>query len=110
MKTNRGFELKHFVDDYGVDCSIQESSSVEPRIWLGVHDPDIRVMYKDRNKLSEINKVKKNYPECNENGWCTINIPEEAFINSRMHLNREQASWLAEELKYFAETGRLKEH
>ena len=110
MKTNRGFELNHFTDDYGIDCSIQESSAVEPHIWLGVHNPDVRIMYKDRGKLSGIDQVKKEYPECNENGWCTINIPDEAFINSRMHLNREQAGKLAEELKYFAITGRLKEY
>lgn len=110
MKTNRGFELNHFTDDYGIDCSIQESSAVEPHIWLGVHNPDIRIMYKDRDKLLDINKLKKDYPECNEYVWCTMNIPKEAFINSRMHLNIEQAKQLVEELEYFIKTGRLKAH
>lgn len=45
-KTARGFLLEHFNDDYGVDCSIQESSAVDPHIWLGVHNPKITIMYK----------------------------------------------------------------
>lgn len=33
MKNERGFETQHFSDDYGIDCSIQESSAVEAHIW-----------------------------------------------------------------------------
>lgn len=109
MKTTRGFELNYFKDDYGVDCSIQESSSIEPHIWLGVHKPRIGIMYKDRYKLIGIDKVEKDSPECNEYGWCTINLPKEALIASRMHINRKQAKELSKQLKYFAKTGRLKE-
>lgn len=47
MKTSRGFEINHFYDGYGVDCSIQESSAVEPHVWLGVHTPEIKIMSKD---------------------------------------------------------------
>ena len=110
MKTNRGFELNHFTDDYGVDCSIQESSSVEPHIWLGVHHPRICIMYKDKDKLVGIDKVQLDDPECNECGWCTINLPKEVLIESRMHLNRKQAKELAKQLNYFARTGYLKEN
>jgi len=37
-KTNRGFELIEFKDTYGEICSLQESSSVEPHIWLGCNE------------------------------------------------------------------------
>lgn len=108
MKTNRGFELNHFTDDYGVDCSLQESSSIEPHIWLGVHRPKIKIMYKDavKNRMD----LQKLHPETGESGWCDIPIPTEALIESRMHLNKKQAKELAEELLFFSRTGRLKEH
>lgn len=108
MKTNRGFELNHFADDYGVDCSLQESSSAEPHIWLGVHNPEIKIMYKDAIKYGMA--LQKCHPETNEYGWCDIPIPPEALIKSRMHLNKKQAKELAKELLYFSRTGRLKEH
>ena len=31
MKNERGFEIQHFSDDYGIDCSIQESSKLKIR-------------------------------------------------------------------------------
>ena len=31
-KTSRGFNYYSFKDDYDTDCSIQQSSSVKPRI------------------------------------------------------------------------------
>lgn len=37
--TNRGFGLLLFEDDYGEECSLQESSSVEPHVWLGMDNP-----------------------------------------------------------------------
>lgn len=35
-ETPRGFELLSFKDSYGQACSIQESSNVEPHLWVGV--------------------------------------------------------------------------
>lgn len=32
MKNIRGFEMQHFSDDNGVNCSIQESSAVQKQI------------------------------------------------------------------------------
>ena len=102
MKTNRGFEVKHFKDAYGEDCSIQESSAVDPHIWLGVHRPEVKVMWKDVPALVEaVQNIKKDYPETNERGWCTVAIPNDALITSRMHLNVEQAKRLVKELLYF---------
>ena len=88
MKTNRGFEWQDFYDDYGLECSIQESSSAIPHIWLGVNHAPVKVMRKDLSGIS----ISMPSPECNERGWCTINLPVDALVESRMHLNREQAS------------------
>lgn len=107
MKTCRGFEVKHFKDDYGIDCSIQESSSWSPHIWLGVHNPQVKIMYKDANIINKI-KIEKDNPGTGDGGWCTLNMPEECLIDSRMHLNVEQAKWLINELKYFVKNERLK--
>lgn len=107
MKTNRGFEVQHFEDDYGVDCSIQESSSIEPHIWLGVHRPQISIMWKDA--VANGIQTKKRYPETNECGWCDVPIPKEAMIESRMHLSRKQAKQLAKKLLFFAKHGYLNE-
>ena len=111
MKTARGYEVKHFKDTYGMDCSIQESSSAEePKIWLGVHSAPVRVMWKDVPEFIEsVKGIKKDFPETNERGWCTVNFPDEALVESRMHLNREQAKWLVKELKYFIKHGTLGE-
>ena len=108
MKSERGFEVQHFSDDNGIDCSIQESSSVVPCIWLGVHRPRIYIAYKDA-KAAGLD-LKKDCPETNDYGVCTIPIPEKAFIESRMHLNRKQARELAKKLNYFARTGILKRY
>lgn len=35
-KTPRGFGIIEFKDSYEQECSIQDSSSVDPKIWLGV--------------------------------------------------------------------------
>ena len=111
MKTARGFEVKHFKDTYGMDCSIQESSSAEePKIWLGVHSAPVKVMWKDVPKfLESVKGIGKDCPETNERGWCTVNLPDEALVESRMHLNQEQAKWLVKELEYFIEHGYLKD-
>ena len=106
MKNERDFETQHFSDDYGIDCSIQESSSVEAHIWLGVHRPRVYIAYKAAKEAGL--DLKKDYPETNDYGVCTIPIPEEAIIESRMHLNRTQPRELANKLNYFARTGTLK--
>lgn len=37
-KTERGFCYKEFTDRYGCKCSLQESSLVDPSIWLGPNE------------------------------------------------------------------------
>lgn len=109
MKTKRGSGLQFFDDDYGVTCSIQESSAVEPHVWLGVHRPEVKIQHIDAVLAGLGLVLKKDDPATNEYGWCTIPIPEKALIESRMHLNRKQARELARKLNYFARTGYLPE-
>ena len=91
--TNRGFALKRFVDQSGLDCSVQLSSlATEDCVWVGISKP--KVQYNPRNNT----------------GWHDVPMPEgDVVIDSRMHLTQEQAGWLAEQLRHFAETGDLPE-
>ena len=109
MKTERGFEVNHFKDTYGLDCSIQDSSiATDDRIWLGVHNAPVKIMKKDIILLRTCDIIPED--GTNKYGWCTVELPEEALVESRMHLNRKQARELAEELLYFANNGYIKEH
>ena len=105
-KSNRGFSMLWFEDDYGVECSLQESSSIEPHIWLGVHNPTHKIRFKDSERLGL--GLKKECEECNEYGWCDFPIPKEVSVFSRMHLNREQAKALGKKLLQYARKSKLK--
>ena len=101
MKNNRGFEVQHFKDDYGLDCSIQESSAEEPHVWLGVHTAQHKVIWYDAEKYG-INVTERA-------GWYDYPIPKDVLVKSRMHLSRKQAKILAKKLMYFARHGVLRE-
>lgn len=73
----RGFGGFSFRDDYGHECSLQESSAVDPHIWLGSDEP---------TKIDE---------------------PTGHLIKNRMHLNQEQVRALLPYLQHFAEHGDL---
>lgn len=107
MKTNRGFELQYFYDNNGAKCSIQESSAVVPHIWLGVHEPYVKIQWKDA--VAAGLDVVKDDPGTNECGWCTVQLPKETMIGSRMHLNQRQARELARKLDFFSVCGYLPE-
>ena len=104
-KTQRGFTVIDFQDDYDVNCNIQISSAVEPHIWLGIPRPRISIMWKDAKELG-LNLTKK-YPETNQNRWCDYPVPKEALIESRMHLTKKQSLKIAIKLFKFAILGRL---
>lgn len=80
--TDRGFGRAEFTDVYGNECSIQESSSVLPRLWLGVHKPG-RGMMPSSMSASEYDLV------CNG--------------SRRMHLSKSQATALARAILVWAE-------
>jgi hypothetical protein len=92
--TSRGFTLINFQDRYDSQCSIQKSSlATEDCIWLGVDDPDPKIM---ASKTPQ-----------GGTGWVKYEIPDDVSINTRMHLTREQAKELVKVLKVFIKTGEL---
>lgn len=107
MQTSRGFEIMQFYDDSDQRCTLQESSNIEPHIWLGVHDPRILIMYQDAVKNGLGLPKMPGYEDSGPAGWCELPIPKETLVESRMNLNPEQARILAEQLLYFAEHGYL---
>ena len=88
-KTNRGFNLLQFYDDNNQLCDIQQSSSMEPHIWLGTHDTNPKILKKGK-------------------GWIDYKIPENVLISNRIHLNRKQSITLAFKLLKYGLIGKLK--
>ena len=102
-KTNRGFPIITFADDYGVPCSIQKSSSaMEERIWIGVTDKNCRVMASNHPDLAA--KRTDCPPHERNNGWVDYPLPPDAVVTTRMHINRRQARKIAAILLHFSET------
>lgn len=98
--TERGFEYYEFNDLYSSKCSLQESSLAEQdAVWLGIDDPDPKIMNSDARRLG--------YPSSGDNGWTEFNIPKQVVLHTRMHLSREQARDLGEKLIMFAQSGEL---
>ena len=88
FKTARGYFGATFRDTYDTLCSIQESScAAEPCLWLGVDKPECKHLV--------------------GNIWEEYILPDDVVTFSRMHLNRDQARKLANDLLYFAEHGYL---
>lgn len=98
--TSRGFAIGEFEDLYGEKCSIQKSSlATDDAIWLGIDDAKPMIMAKDAMALG-LN------PETNV-GWVPYEIPDQVFLTTRMHLNREQVAALIPILQKFVDTGDL---
>jgi hypothetical protein len=89
--TNRGFALLKFEDSNGLPCTLQDSSTDTPSIWLGTADARPQIMRKDT-------------PE-GGTGWTDYPIPDEVLLSTRMHLTQEQVQELLPYLQFFAETG-----
>lgn len=87
-KTNRGFILGEFEDDYHQACSIQESSGFKPRIWFGVDD------MLDESPIPEQKPYEKDGSRY-------------VHVNARMHLSPEQVALLIPTLQFFVDNGRL---
>lgn len=74
-RTERGFCYKEFTDRYGCKCSLQESSLVDPSIWLGP----------DETQSDEFKAEFKSHPY------------------TRMHLSYKQVQELVEDLQAWLE-------
>ena len=94
-KTSRGFKIGEFKDRYGLPCSIQESSlATENALWLGIDDPQPKIL------AFHVNGGKPD-------GWVPYDIPEEVLLSTRMHLTEEMAEALIEKLQGWLDTGEL---
>lgn len=99
-KTNRGFKLIEFNDQYDTACSMQKSSlATEDAIWLGVHEANPKIMASDA-KAAGIQTEQ-------QTGWIAYPIPKQVLISTRMHLTREQVKSLLPILQRFVEKGDL---
>lgn len=106
--TDRGFGLVNFHDRYGAICSLQQSSLVgdddrppgHSAVWLGVDDADPKVMC---SKAESVGIEKTG-----ESGWQPYPIPDEVLLSTRMHLDRQQAAFLVEQLTAWLDTGEFK--
>lgn len=88
-ENERGFSVISFVDDYGLQCSLQKSSSAEAeKIWLGVDEPQLKYLVKGE-------------------GWKDFILPEGVEAFGWMHLTQDQVKALLPHLQRFAETGEL---
>ena len=113
--TNRGFGLVDFTDIYDNKCSLQISSKcvceddagnvADPcgYIWLGIDDPDPKIMKSDCRKLG----IPCEPDEDGHNGWTAFKIPPEVSINTRMHLNEHQVRALIARLEIWLKTSEL---
>ena len=88
-KTFRGFPLIEFKDNNDSPCSIQDSSSaMEPKIWLGVDDPDPKTLQSGV-------------------GWVPYPLSSDVHMTTRMHLTIEQAEVMIIHLQRFVDNGSL---
>lgn len=94
-KTNRGFDIHHFLDYYNNRYSLQKSSATEDAIWLGIDDANPQIMAKDCPAVST------------DVGWVSYPIPAEVLLTTRMHLTRDQVKDLLPILQKFVDTGEL---
>lgn len=109
-ETGRGFKYVEFVDAYGYECSLQQSSAIGDTdeamenpgssfIWLGVDDGKPQVM------KSQAKALGLELPPGEVSGWMPYPIPDEVQISTRMHLSRDQVEGLVERLQRWLETG-----
>ena len=95
-KTQRGFDIVEFNDEYGESCTLQKSSLADKDcIWLGIYNPKAKIL---------ASKIIKN-----GTGWADYPLPDDVEIHSRMHLNREQVQSLLPFLQKFVMTGDIGE-
>lgn len=95
-----GFPVAAFKDYYKQDCSVQVSSLADDLcVWVGVDNPDPRIMASDAAKYG----IKTS----SKNGWVSYPIPDEVLINTQMHLNIGQVKSLINILQKWVDTGEL---
>ena len=92
--TSRGFKIRDFKDDNGIECNIQKSSSaMRDCIWLGAKDIGLQRFTPGR-------------------GWEDVSLERTPLginhiANNRMHLSRANVRRLLPILRHFVDTGDL---
>ena len=101
INTNyRGFANGEFTDYYGESCTIQKSSlATEDCIWLGLEEAEPLIMAS--------NALRNGVISDKTTGWVEYPIPKDVFINTRMHLSREDVKKLLPLLQKFVDTGEI---
>ena len=95
--TERGFAFVNFTDSNGIKCSLQESSSQNPAIWLGADDIGLKEFIAFRQP-----NAWESRPEFDKDD------PSHHFIaNNRMHLRPEVVKELLPLLHKFVEEGEI---
>jgi hypothetical protein len=99
IPTPRGFFKGVFKDNYGADCSLQESSACaeEGYIWFGMHDPELKYFIPN---VGWFDVTKEDF---------TSFLPKGAqpLLSSRMHLNQSKMENLLPALMFFVKHGNL---
>ena len=62
----RGFCYKEFTDRYGAKCSLQESSLVDPSIWLGVNQKQSEEFKKEFSDSGSYTRMHLSYNQVKE--------------------------------------------
>ena len=91
--SNRGLTSVVFEDSGGYSCTLRDSSSVEPRIWIGKDKVPVKLF------LPDIDQTKK--------GWIDYPLPEQVKLFGEMELNQNQVKALLPYLEYFVKYGFL---
>jgi hypothetical protein len=109
-QTERGFDRVEFVDQYGAECSIQQSSAMrgdEPfgagsaMLWIGPNDANPRILASKAKELG--------VRTTETTGWIPYPLSDEVMMTTRMHVDREQVAELVLFLTRWLETGKLSE-
>lgn len=97
-KTARGFAFYEFKDANGTECSLQKSSSIGDRIWIGANKIGVKEFVPFRQPDPWIDKAE----------FDSSPIGGVQYVaNNRMHLSRKQVKALLPHLIRFVETGEL---
>jgi len=111
-RSERGFGLIEFEDSKKKGCRISCSSAIGPYedsfdrpgssfLWLGPTKVVPKIM---------ANHAKKLGIQTDETtGWIEFSVPKEVFIDSSMHLNRDQVKQLIGHLQEWLNNGEFKQ-
>lgn len=110
--TNRGFALSKFIDYYGSECVLQDSSIMSPEcIWFGTNVSAMQVMASELAPVLEeyIQGLKKIIEESKgqTTGWVNVALPKKCVVNDRMHLTRDHVADILPHLAAFVETASI---